>query len=167
MSATAEQVLAGDRNDTIMAMVIARTWRDPDYKSRLLQDPREVLAQEGLEFPPDVALEILQDTMEVKHVAVPRDVTDAGEVASVLQGAFPLLEGERIVLIQNNDEKHYLVLPTAPIGIDVEQMSDRDLIKLLPRGSFTVAIYTTAVAVLADITAVAAATVAVGAVVFT
>ena len=41
-----------------MGKVIARCWGDDEYKSRLIDDPRAVLSEAGLDPPPDIEIKV-------------------------------------------------------------------------------------------------------------
>lgn len=119
--------LEGERNNTILAMVIARAWRDSGYRTRLIQDPKTVLASEGIEFPADVEVEILENTESARYVNLARDTTEATSVVSALEGSFPLPEGCEIRLVQSTERKRYLVIPTVPDGLEPAMASDAEL----------------------------------------
>ena len=51
--------------------VVARAWADEDFKSRLLADPAGVLREHGIEVPPGVQVEVVEDTEEVRHFLLP------------------------------------------------------------------------------------------------
>jgi len=116
--------LEGERNNTILAMVVARAWRDSDYRDRLVSTPRLVLAEEGIELPADVDVEVLHDTPAVKYVNLARNTTDATSVASVLAGLIPVPEGGEIRLVQSTPAKRFLVIPTIPEGLEAGVSSD-------------------------------------------
>jgi Nitrile hydratase, alpha chain len=116
--------LEGERNNTILAMVVARAWRDPAYRDRLVDTPRAVLAEEGLELPADVDVEVLQDTPAVKYINLARNTADAASVAGVLTGLIPVPEGGEIRLVQSTPAKRFLVIPTMPEGLDSNVTSD-------------------------------------------
>jgi hypothetical protein len=51
--------------------IIAKAWMDENYKKRLIENPKEILAQEGLEFPKDLNLRIVEDTDKIKTLVIP------------------------------------------------------------------------------------------------
>ena len=54
----------------------ARTWADPAFKARLLADPISVLAEQGIAYPPGVAVEVHENTPTTLHLALPPKPTD-------------------------------------------------------------------------------------------
>jgi len=48
-----------------------RLWEDPALKARLTNSPREVLAQEGLNFPDGVTIEILENSAKKMYLSIP------------------------------------------------------------------------------------------------
>jgi hypothetical protein len=58
------------------SQVIARVWADEDFKQRLLLDPRGVLAENDIELPPDVDINVVEDSATVRHVVLPPPPSD-------------------------------------------------------------------------------------------
>ena len=56
--------------------VLARVWKDEDYKQKLLSDPRGTLTAAGLTFPENVRLKIHTDTADTLNLVIPRNPTD-------------------------------------------------------------------------------------------
>lgn len=52
-------------------LVVARTWADKAFKDRLIQSPRDVLAEYGIQVPAGVTLEILQETEDKRFLVLP------------------------------------------------------------------------------------------------
>jgi hypothetical protein len=120
MTITADQEIAPsyDRESTIIAMVTARAWRDPGYKARVLRKPREVLAEEGLEFPPGIQVRAVADTADVTYIVLDRDLADAAEAAAFLTPRIqaPGTSGVRLAapeirLVQNTAGLRYIAIP--------------------------------------------------------
>ena len=51
--------------EMVWSQIVARAWCDEDFMSRLLSNPREVLAEHDLEVPPGTEVEVVLGT-EVK-----------------------------------------------------------------------------------------------------
>ena len=49
----------------------ARAWADPAFKARLLAEPKAALAEQGIEYPPGVAVEVHESTPATVHLALP------------------------------------------------------------------------------------------------
>src|SRR5690348_14340575 len=129
-----DEVLESDRSSVITGMVIARAWRDPGYRSRLLSSPREVLIEEGLEIPDGMAIRAFADTPAVRHIHLTSLTTEAEELVPVFRKMLPLPEGSEIRLLQNTEQALCLVVPLAPP--EPESLTDTDVLRrLAPRAS--------------------------------
>ncbi len=54
-----------------IAKIIARAWREADYKARLKADPHAVLAESGVEVPAGTAVKVQEDTNNTVHLVLP------------------------------------------------------------------------------------------------
>jgi nitrile hydratase alpha subunit len=54
----------------------ARAWADPAFKARLLAEPTVVLAEQGIRFPPEVAVEVHESTPTTVHLMLPPKPSD-------------------------------------------------------------------------------------------
>ena len=61
------QRFEADTGPLIGARAVARAWRDPDYKRRLLEEPRRALADFGLDFD---MLRVVENTPAVHNLVV-------------------------------------------------------------------------------------------------
>ena len=129
-----DEVLESERSSVITGMVVARAWRDPGYRSRLLSSPREILIEEGLEIPDGMAIRAFADTATVRHIHLTSLTTEAEELVRVFREMLPLPEGSEIRLIQNTGQALCLVVPLAPP--EPEMLTDTDVLRrLAPRAS--------------------------------
>ena len=71
---------------------VRKSCRDSAFRSRLVGQPTRTLRAEGYHFPPEVEVEVLQDTDEVLHLVLPFnamtskvELSDA-ELSSVVGG---------------------------------------------------------------------------------
>jgi hypothetical protein len=129
-----DEVLESERSSVITGMVIARAWRDPGYRSRLLSSPREVLIDEGLEIPDGMAIRAFADTPAVRHIHLTSLTTEATELVPVFREMLPLPEGSEVRLIQNTEQALCLVIPLAPP--EPQTLTDVDVLRrLAPRAS--------------------------------
>ena len=53
------------------ARIILKAWQDPDYKARLLADPKTVLMAEGFQIPDAATVTILENDAEHLHLVIP------------------------------------------------------------------------------------------------
>ncbi|HMI23039.1 MAG TPA: nitrile hydratase subunit alpha, partial [Streptosporangiaceae bacterium] len=129
-----DEVLESERSSVITGMVVARAWRDPGYRSRLLSSPREVLIDEGLEIPDGMAIRVFEDTPAIRHIHLTSLTTEATELVPVLREILPLPEGSEVRLIQNTEQALCLVIPLAPP--EPQTLTDVDVLRrLAPRAS--------------------------------
>ena len=59
-----------DRN-ILWAKMVARSWEDSDYRSRLLDDPRAALVEAGLDVAPEVKVTISACEPDELHLVLP------------------------------------------------------------------------------------------------
>ena len=129
-----DEVLESERSSVITGMVVARAWRDPGYRNRLLSSPREVLVAEGLEIPDGMAIRVFADTPAIRHIHLTSLTTEATELVPVLREILPLPEGSEVRLIQNTEQALCLVIPLAPP--EPQTLTDVDVLRrLAPRAS--------------------------------
>lgn len=66
-------VQSAPERQEIMARLVVKSWTDPSFKKRLLDDPASVLEDEGLSLPPKKKVKIvfLEDTEDTKHFVIP------------------------------------------------------------------------------------------------
>ena len=129
-----DEVLESERSSVITGMVVARAWRDPGYRNRLLSSPREVLVAEGLEIPDGMAIRVFADTPAIRHIHLTSLTTEPEELAPVLREILPLPEGSEVRLIQNTEQALCLVIPLAPP--EPQTLTDVDVLRrLAPRAS--------------------------------
>jgi hypothetical protein len=129
-----DEVLESERSSVITGMVVARAWRDPGYRNRLLSSPREVLVADGLEIPDGMAIRVFADTPAIRHIHLTSLTTEPEELAPVLREILPLPEGSEVRLIQNTEQALCLVIPLAPP--EPQTLTDVDVLRrLAPRAS--------------------------------
>ena len=129
-----DEVLESERSSVITGMVVARAWRDPGYRNRLLSSPREVLVAEGLEIPDGMAIRVFADTPTIRHIHLTSLTTEPEELIGVLREILPLPEGSEVRLIQNTEQALCLVIPLAPP--EPQTLTDVDVLRrLAPRAS--------------------------------
>ena len=75
--------------------VVAKAWADPDFKAKLLADPKTVLKENGLEFPEDVELRVEENTDKLVHLILPPEPAEQlseEELEKVAGGSMPTLD---------------------------------------------------------------------------
>ena len=138
------------------AKVVARTWVDPDFKSRLLADSRSAVAEMGYSLTHDAELAVLENTEDVHHLVVctlcscyptallgpppdwyksfayrQRAVVEPRAVMS----EFGLEVGDdiQVRVVDSTADLRYLVLPRRPEGTD--GLTEEELAELVTRDS--------------------------------
>ncbi len=67
-----------------MAKAIARSWKDDDYRNRLLEDPRAALADLGVDVPEGTVIRLVPDDLvELPLPAADSDWDDDAVAAAV------------------------------------------------------------------------------------
>ncbi|UUX50378.1 nitrile hydratase subunit alpha [Nisaea acidiphila] len=135
------------------AKVVARAWTDPDFKKRLIETPKEAIAEAGHDIGP-MKLVVLENTPEVHNVVVctlcscyPRWILGippdwyksrsyrsrvVREPRAVLKEFGTEIAGDREVRVHDSTaDMRYFVLPMRPAGTD--GMSEEDLAALVHR----------------------------------
>lgn len=106
----------------VLAEVIVRSWRDDDFRRRLLAEPTATVREAGLAVPDTCRVTVLEDTTTVRHVAVPRVETasdaDRAQFQDALARLLPMPAGHEVHLHQNTDAEIFVVLPLAPDDAD-------------------------------------------------
>lgn len=62
----------------MIAAIVARAWRDPAYRSRLIERPRLAFAAAGIAIPEEVAVIVTCDSESRLNVLLDADVAPAG-----------------------------------------------------------------------------------------
>lgn len=94
--------MAPEESKIKFGQVIARSWSDDAYKARLIDTPREVFQEAGLELPADV------------HVTVVEQPAEAAE-------------GGKLSVIEQTDKQFVLTLPRPPADVGDMELDDERL----------------------------------------
>jgi hypothetical protein len=125
--------LEGDKERTIYAMVVARIWKDPDYKQSFLDDPQGVLSKEGININHGAKVQVVQDTPTVKYVNLTRNadpLQNQEQLASLMDKLLPIPEGRELRLVQSTEDMRYVVIPAPPAGVIAMGASQSELMSL-------------------------------------
>ena len=66
----------GRDNAAAYGKVVARAWRDPAFKAKLLADPQAVLKEAGMAVPAGVTVKVVENTAMHLHFVLPPKPTD-------------------------------------------------------------------------------------------
>ena len=139
------------------ARVVARAWRDPQFKARLLAEPEAALADLGYQLPdPTPKLAVAENTAAVHHLVVctlcscyprallgrppdwyksfayrSRAVSDPRGVLREFGTEIPA--NAQVIVLDSTADLRYLILPQRPPG--AENLSEDELAALVTRDS--------------------------------
>jgi hypothetical protein len=57
--------------------IIARAWKDEDFKQKLLSDPKKVFGEAGISFPANLNVNVHVDTPDAVHIVIPRNPAES------------------------------------------------------------------------------------------
>ena len=63
--------MAQEEQAKLYGRIVARAWQDEAFKGRLLAEPREALAEMGVEVPAGHEVRVVEDTERVTHLVIP------------------------------------------------------------------------------------------------
>ena len=125
--------ISGDKGRTIWAQINARAWQDPDYRKRLLADPKGVLKAEGISFPDGMDVRVLEETSAVKWIVLADgyDIdANAGAILSGWKRLVPIADGHEVRFVQNSSKRHHVILLAHPAGMQAGQLSESELMQV-------------------------------------
>ena len=64
-----------------IAKAVARAWTDSDYKARLLEDPKNALAEMGFDVPSGNTVNVVENTSDTHHLVLPAAPDAAGDMS--------------------------------------------------------------------------------------
>lgn len=62
------------------AKVFARAWKDPEFKKKLLKDPKAACKEMGVDLPQGVSVKIVENTPKSITMILPTSPTNASEL---------------------------------------------------------------------------------------
>lgn len=138
------------------ASLVAKAWTDPEFKARLLEHPKETVAESGFVPEHNADIIVLENTSEVQHMVVctlcscyptallgpppdwyksfsyrSRAVTEPRAVMA--EFGLELEDDVEVRVVDSNSELRFLVLPRRPDG--TEGWSKEQLAALVTRDS--------------------------------
>ena len=138
------------------ARVVARAWKNPDYKKHLLENGTEAIAEMGYEGAQGAEIVVLENTTEVHNLVVctlcscypwpvlglpptwyksnayrSRAVSEPRTVLS--EFGLDLGDSVQVKVWDSNSNVRYMVLPQRPDGTDT--LSEQELVPLVSRNS--------------------------------
>ena len=125
--------LQGDKERTIYAMVVARIWKDPDYKQSFFADPQGTLSKEGIHINHGAKVQVVEDTPAVKYINITRNadpLQSQQQLAELMDKLLPIPEGRELRLVQSTEMMRYVVIPAPPAGVIAMGASQSELMSM-------------------------------------
>ncbi len=66
---------------SLSAKIIARAWKDPRFKERLLKNPRAAFQEFGIEFPDELQIKVVEDKANAFTFVLPPSHLDATQLS--------------------------------------------------------------------------------------
>ena len=63
-------------NAAAYGKIVAKAWRDPAFKAKLLADPHAVLTNAGVPLPAGVTVKVVENSASLFHLVLPPRPTD-------------------------------------------------------------------------------------------
>jgi hypothetical protein len=108
-----------DKNRAILAEVIARSWRERDYRAKFRQNPRAVLEQAGATIPAGMDVVLLENTPTVINAILP-PIGDMAKYADKIQASVKLLndmpDDVEVIVRRDSASRTFIVIPTVPFS---------------------------------------------------
>ncbi len=119
-----------DKNRAILAEVIARAWRQPEFRDELKSGPKKTLKAAGMDIPPDMDVVILENTPSTLYAVLP-PLGDQSNYQSRLEKATKriseLPENLELRVVRDTSHKAHVIIPAVPAAVATGQLSDAAL----------------------------------------
>ena len=86
------------------AFIIAKSWEDPEFKAKLLKDPKSVVEElSGEKLPDNMKIEVIEETSNSVCLVLPKNPDDELDEAQLEQitGGLQMAPEDRIRYISN------------------------------------------------------------------
>lgn len=117
-----------DKNRAVIAESIARAWKDSDFKSKLLSDPKGTLADAGASIDSDHQVSVVENTPSLTHAVLPRKEDQAAhsdQIDAALDELRNMPDGMEVRVHRDTASQSTIALPVAPSATG--ELSDADL----------------------------------------
>lgn len=138
--------MSGDKWRTVWSMTVAQIWRSNEYRQKFLKDPRAALKESGVTLPADANVKVLEDTENITHIALTRDLdvrTAQDRFVHFFDNLIPIAEGHEVRLVQSTEKTRYLVIPRQPSSMKAGELTEAELMSVAGGGSEAVSTQTT------------------------
>ena len=121
---------ASDKNRAILAEVIARSWREPDFRQQLISNPKQTLKEAGADIADNHEVDVFENTDNLIYAVLPEmSQMDSHNAAfdSAVSRLRNLPENVEVRIMRDSQNKSHLVLPMIPAAAAIGEMSDAEL----------------------------------------
>jgi hypothetical protein len=119
-----------DKNRAILAEVIARAWRQPEFRDELKSGPKKTLKAAGMDIAPDMDVVVLENTPSTLYAVLP-PLGDQNNYQSRLEKATKriseLPENLELRVVRDTPHKAHVIIPAVPAAVATGQLSDASL----------------------------------------
>jgi len=119
-----------DRNRAVLAEVVARSWRDPAFRTSLKANPKQAVTAAGMQIPPNVEVVLLENTATIVHAVLPPRADMAryqSRFDATVKRWFDMPDELEIRIHRDSARRIFVVIPAAPARATGGQLSDREL----------------------------------------
>ena len=68
-------------NNEIRAKIIAHAWKDENFRKKLLENPKEVLKEYGVEVPKNIEMKVVAEDPTHFYFVIPNSPTEAKKLS--------------------------------------------------------------------------------------
>lgn len=135
---------SSEKNRAVLAEAIARSWREPSFRSQLKSAPKKTLTGAGAEIPADMDVVVLENTANVLYGVLPTMAEQAkykerlNKAVSRLES---LPENLELRIVRDTPHKTHVIIPALPVAAGA--LSDEALEQIAGGDSETVTTNTT------------------------
>jgi Nitrile hydratase, alpha chain len=119
-----------DRNRAVLAEVVARSWRDPAFRTSLKANPKQAVTAAGMQIPPNVEVVLLENTATIVHAVLPPRADMAryqSRFDATAKRWFDMPDELEIRIHRDSARRIFVVIPAAPAKATTGALSDREL----------------------------------------
>lgn len=93
--------MAKPNNKEIAAKVIAKAWKDPAFKKKLLSNPKEALKEMGYSFDTNMNIRCIEDTKHSITLVLPLSPADASRLSEKELSSIAAAGTQTIITVVN------------------------------------------------------------------
>jgi len=108
---------SSEKNRAVLAEAIARSWREPAFRSQLKSAPKKTLSEAGADIPADMDVVVLENSNNVMYGVLP-PLADQPEHKDKFTKVVSLLENLRenieLRIVRDTSHKAHVIIPAIP-----------------------------------------------------